>query len=63
MYVVSRKKLYTNRLRKIPYTLSEKDPVQPRNLTGGSKLLSEIELEFLKKIKKKKNYNNIGKNF
>ena len=53
-YLIYDKKLYTDRLRKIPYTLSEKDPVQPRNLTGGSKLLSEIELEFLKKIKKKK---------
>ena len=37
-----------------PYKLKESDPINPRNLTGLSKLGHEIELEFLSKFKSDK---------
>lgn len=37
-----------------PYKLKESDPINPRNLTGLSKLGHEIELEFLSKFKSHK---------
>ena len=51
-YLIYDKSLYQFvRPRKIPITLSESDAVNPRNLTGLSKLSHEIELNFLNKFK------------
>lgn len=52
-YLVYNQDLYTsNEPRKIPRSLTEKDFIYPRNLTGTAKFSHEIELEFINSFKK-----------
>ena len=54
-YLIYDKSLYQfKKPQKKPYRLKENDQIQPRNLTGLSKLGHEIELEFLSNFKSDK---------
>lgn len=51
-YLIYDKSLYQFKsIQDKPYSLKESDPINPRNLTGLSKLGHEIELDFLSKFK------------
>tara|TARA_B100001057_G_scaffold163718_1_gene164341 strand:+ start:1043 stop:2932 length:1890 start_codon:yes stop_codon:yes gene_type:complete len=54
-YLIYDKNLYQfNSAKNLPTKLKESDPINPRNLTGLSKLAHEIELDFISKFKSDK---------